>query len=146
MGFRPFSGDRNSRSDGGGRLDLRPSVSQPDSHANARAGSNPVVDWLRSTGRPFGEYLKRLAKLDHGMVESLKNIYGFKAVGHRLSLTLFVDYSQTQGLAPGEAAVLLGDVENVCADAMDFLVKAAMLERCTPKPSTAFRGSLPGEG
>lgn len=90
----------------------------------------------------MADYLRHLARLDRGMVESLRNIYGLRPVGHRLSLTLFVDYAQTNGLAPGEAAVLLGDAERLCADAMDYVVSAAMIERCAPSAAKPF---TPGE-
>ena len=90
---------------------------------------NPILDWVRSQPRPYAQFLRRLGQLDRSTADSFQSTYALRPKGHRLSLTLFLEFAQAQGLAPGEAAALLDDPTNASADALDYIVQHALLEQ-----------------
>ncbi len=74
------------------------------------------------------ELLEELATVDASMAQGLAQTYSLRHESRRLALTLFIQYTQSQGLSPGEVALLLGDAQAVVTEALNFLIGSALRE------------------
>ena len=101
---------------------------------NSRAASgrderaNPIIAWLRDQRRPMREILEETAAIDASMAQGLPQSFDLRDPSRRLALTLFIQYTQSQGLSGGELALLLGDAEVATTQALNYLIGAALRE------------------